>query len=67
MDSRAALLAEIAAETRETARWTGRDALSPRVAAAIAKVRRAAFVPTASMEAAYDNRPLPIGHGQTIS
>ena len=30
---------------RETARWTGRAALSPRVAAAIAKVRREAFVP----------------------
>ena len=58
---------EIAAEMRETARWTGRAALSPRVAAALAKVRREAFVPPGSERAAYENRPLPIGHGQTIS
>jgi protein-L-isoaspartate(D-aspartate) O-methyltransferase len=67
MDERAALLEEIAAETRATARWTGRERLSTRVAAAIAKVRRSAFVPLGWVEAAYDNRPLPIGHGQTIS
>ena len=52
---------------RETARWTGRATLSPRVAAAIAKVRREAFVAPGSERAAYENRPLPIGHGQTIS
>jgi protein-L-isoaspartate(D-aspartate) O-methyltransferase len=67
MDTRAALLAEIEAEARATARWTGRAQLSPRVAAAIAKVRREAFVPHHLSAAAYDNRPLPIGHGQTIS
>jgi protein-L-isoaspartate(D-aspartate) O-methyltransferase len=67
MDECAALLEEIDAETRATARWTGRERLSPRVAAAIAKVRRSAFVPSRSVAAAYDNRPLPIGHGQTIS
>jgi protein-L-isoaspartate(D-aspartate) O-methyltransferase len=67
MDARAALLVEIEAEARATARWTGRDRLSPRVAAALAKVRREAFVPPGAVVAAYDNRPLPIGHGQTIS
>ena len=41
--------------------------LSPRVAAALAKVRREAFVAPGSERAAYENRPLPIGHGQTIS
>ena len=60
-------MAEIEAETRDTARWTGRANLSPRVTAALAKVRREAFVPSQSTGAAYANRPLPIGHGQTIS
>ncbi len=67
MDAQAALMAEIAAEMRDTTRWTGREALSSRVATAIAKVRREAFVPVESQSAAYDNRPLPIGHAQTIS
>ena len=67
MDARAALLEEIALEMRETARWTGRAELSPRVAAALARVRREAFVTPGSERVAYDNRPLPIGHGQTIS
>jgi protein-L-isoaspartate(D-aspartate) O-methyltransferase len=67
MDDHAALMAEIAAEMRGTARWTGRAQLSPRVAVALSKVRREAFVPPGMADAAYVNRPLPIGHGQTIS
>jgi protein-L-isoaspartate(D-aspartate) O-methyltransferase len=67
MDRRTALLEEIALEMRETARWTGRAELSPRVAAALAKVRREAFVPPCAVDSAYHNRPLLIGHGQTIS
>ena len=53
MDAREALLSEIAREMRETARWTGRATLSPRVAAALAKVRRAAFVAPGSERAAF--------------
>ena len=67
MDERAALLEEIATEMRCTAQWTGRATLSPRVAAALGKVRRGAFVPGDAEWAAYQNRPLPIGCGQTIS
>jgi protein-L-isoaspartate(D-aspartate) O-methyltransferase len=67
MDDRSALMEEIAREMRETARWTGRAALSPRVAAAMSKVRREAFVLPGVVRSAYENRPLPIGHGQTIS
>ena len=67
MDARAALMTEIEAEMRETARWTGRMRLDVRVAAALAAVRREAFVPPRSSDAAYANHPLPIGHGQTIS
>jgi protein-L-isoaspartate(D-aspartate) O-methyltransferase len=67
MDRRADLLAEIEAEFRDTARWSGRAALSPPVAAALRKVRREAFVTPGFEPAAYENRPLAIGHGQTIS
>ena len=42
-------------------------ALEPRVAAALLAVPRHRFVPDANLENAYENRPLPIGRGQTIS
>ena len=45
MDARTALLEDLAHETHEMARWTGRADLSPRIAAALATVRREAFVP----------------------
>ncbi len=61
------LIAEIEAETRHTAQFTGRSVLSPRVLAALRRVRRAAFVPEEERARAYVNRPLPIGHHQTIS
>jgi protein-L-isoaspartate(D-aspartate) O-methyltransferase len=61
------LLDEIAAETKATASWTGREVLSPAVMAAMAKVPRHRFVPLWERTFAYDNRPLGIGHGQTIS
>lgn len=38
-----------------------------RVLGAMERVDRAAFVPSAWQNQAYDDRPLPIGHGQTIS
>lgn len=67
MDAHAALLEQIAVEMRATERWTGRAQLSRRVASALSKVPRATFVPQHLADTAYDNRPLPIGHGQTIS
>ena len=39
----------------------------PRVLAAVASVPREAFVPAAERARAYENTPLPIGRGQTIS
>ena len=45
----------------------GERRLNPRVADVLAKVERAQFVPADLAARAYDNRPLPIGHGQTIS
>jgi protein-L-isoaspartate(D-aspartate) O-methyltransferase len=65
--ARAALLEEIAAMARETARETGRPAYSAEVMAAIAAVPRQRFVSQGQQSQAYANRPLPIGHGQTIS
>jgi protein-L-isoaspartate(D-aspartate) O-methyltransferase len=43
------------------------DRIDARVLAALAKVPRHEFVPADQKPHAYDNRPLPIGHGQTIS
>lgn len=64
---RNAMLDTIAALTRETRFETGRATLSERVMAALNKVPRHRFVPSGEERHAYDNRPLPIGHGQTIS
>jgi protein-L-isoaspartate(D-aspartate) O-methyltransferase len=44
-----------------------RDIHDPRVLAAFAAVPRERFVPPALEERAYDDAPLPIGEGQTIS
>ena len=43
------------------------DIRDPRVLAAIAGVPRERFLPEELRPYAYENRPLPIGHGQTIS
>lgn len=61
------LLRDILAEVRYTRDLIGRDALDPRVMAAMAEVPRAAFVPPDEQLYAYSNGPLPIGWGQTIS
>ena len=42
-------------------------AISPDVIAAMGRVERHEFVPMALRAAAYEDRPLPIGYGQTIS
>jgi protein-L-isoaspartate(D-aspartate) O-methyltransferase len=64
---RAAMLADITALARETRAETGRARLSERVMTAMAKVPRHQFVPAEQQRNAYDNRPLSIGLGQTIS
>jgi len=64
---RAALLQEIASMARDTGAETGRSVFSARVMAAMAKVPRHRFVSATYGALAYANRPLPIGHGQTIS
>jgi protein-L-isoaspartate(D-aspartate) O-methyltransferase len=61
------MVAEIVTMAQDTGRHTGRPRFSPRVLDALRAVTRERFVPAAQRYAAYDNRPLPIGNGQTIS
>ena len=49
------------------ARDTGEEALDEDVMRALGTVERHEFVPARQKPFAYENRPLPIGHGQTIS
>jgi protein-L-isoaspartate(D-aspartate) O-methyltransferase len=44
-----------------------REVRDKRVLAAMSRVPREMFVPSGYWHAAYEDRPLPIGHGQTIS
>ena len=58
-------------EIRETAEFaeepTTGGVIDPAVLEVMGKVPRHRFVPAAQVGRAYDNRPLPIGQGQTIS
>jgi protein-L-isoaspartate(D-aspartate) O-methyltransferase len=65
--ARRAMLEEIAADVRLTSQSLNKEALDPRVLEVMGKVPRHEFVPPELRAAAYENRPLPIGHGQTIS
>ena len=61
------MLDDIEREVRYTRNMIGRNALDPKVMAAMEKVPRNEFVQKSYGDAAFDNGPLPIGHGQTIS
>ena len=61
------MLAEVEAMYADTQRETGLKAMSGAVRTAMGKVERHRLIPQAQMHAAYANRPLPIGNGQTIS
>jgi protein-L-isoaspartate(D-aspartate) O-methyltransferase len=61
------LLAQVDDAFADTAAATGLASPGPRVRAALAGVPRHAFVPGELQEMAYEDRPLPIGEGQTIS
>ena len=58
----------LVAQLRADAAAAGRHAqLDPKVLEAIGRVPRHRFVPAAQRPHAYEDRPLAIGHGQTIS
>ena len=64
---RARMVDDISALVRETRAEIGKQAFDERVMAVMARVPRHEFVPADQVPSAYRNRPLPIGHGQTIS
>ena len=61
------LILEIEKDTRETRGYTGRAQLTDAVLDAMRAVPRHEFTADHGLRSAYANRPLPIGHGQTIS
>ena len=65
--ARQQLMEEIGESVRDTSLYLDKEALDPRVMATLARVPRHAFIPRRYQSMAYANRPLPIGHGQTIS
>lgn len=61
------MLRAIEADFRDTRASTGIAAPSPALRRALLAVPRERFVPQSLADVAYENRPLPIGEGQTIS
>jgi len=64
---RQAMVAEIVSMARDFGAGTGRQSVDPRVLGVLGRVPRHEFVPQSLRRNAYDNRPQPIGYGQTIS
>lgn len=65
--ARKKLIREIQADVQATSDYIGTDRLDPAVMKAMDAVKRHRFVPEEFINRAYDNNPLPIGYGQTIS
>ena len=65
--ARQGMIKDIEADVRLTSFYINKKELDPKVMDAMRKVPRHEFVPRQERREAYENRPLPIGHGQTIS
>jgi len=65
--ARERLIREVEAEVKLTSSYHGSERLDPHVVAALRAVPRERFVPSILRSQAYENHPLPIGLGQTIS
>ena len=61
------MISDIESEVKYTRSMIGTDELNPAVMDVMARVPRAEFVPPELQYAAFDNGPLPIGYGQTIT
>jgi len=61
------MVEEIASDARRLVRYIDKDSLSDSVMQVMGTVPRHLFIPPEVRSDAYDNRPLPIGYGQTIS
>ena len=64
---RADMIKAIENDVRDTRGYLGKQDLNEQVWRALSSVPRHEFVPAAQRVNAYENRPLPIGFGQTIS
>ncbi len=64
---RQAMVTEVVSIARAVGAGLGKESMDPRVLDALGRVPRHEFVSALLRFHAYDNRPLPIGHGQTIS
>ena len=65
--AREAMVATIEDHAGQAGSALGRTTIDPRVLEVMRRVPRHAFVPAEEAAHAYEDRPLPIGHGQTIS
>jgi protein-L-isoaspartate(D-aspartate) O-methyltransferase len=61
------MIERIEGHARSATDALGRDYIDPKVLAVMGNLPRHEFVPEDQREYAYDDRPLPIGYGQTIS
>ena len=66
-EARSNMIKAIEADVRDTSFYINKKSLDPRVMSVMGRVERHKFVPVSEESWAYANRPLPIGHGQTIS
>jgi len=67
MQKRQQMVHLIEDDVTRTSVYLDKEALDPKVMQAINTVPRHKFVPKSRQNDAYQNNPLPIGHGQTIS
>lgn len=61
------MVAEIEKDVIKTSKYIDQKGFDKRVMQAMNTTPRHEFVPENQLDSAYDNRPLPIGYGQTIS
>ena len=61
------MIDDIESEVRFTSKMIGRNKLDPKVMKAMAETPREKFIPKSQLDRAFDNGPLSIGYGQTIS
>ena len=61
------MIRTIEAQVRDTSYPIGRDRIDPRILVVMGALPRHEFVPEDLRQASYEDHPLPIGYGQTIS